>query len=191
MTAWFTRIAQCAWRLARAAVLTLTLLTCAMTPLTAGDATRGEEPAGTWASDSSASISLTFPSRYVWRGLLVTDGPVAQPVVEVEHRGFFVNVWGNMDLLSPGIRRINLVEVKDLVIGAGQQPGRNPGRLDGILDDSFQARDDPVEVDLIAQGFTEGFHCAGGIVPAAIKTAVDKILDEAPDGDKESHDHQG
>ncbi len=45
---------------------------------------------------------LTFDvgsqDRYVWRGLVLTDGPVLQPAVTVESSGFSVNVWGNFDL---------------------------------------------------------------------------------------------
>jgi hypothetical protein len=93
-----TQRARGATRLATAAALALLAWTFAPTPVIANDSSDAEEPAGTWAPDSSASINFSLLNRYVWRGLLVTDGPVVQPVVEVEHRGFFVNVWGNMDL---------------------------------------------------------------------------------------------
>ncbi|MBN2581969.1 MAG: MipA/OmpV family protein [Planctomycetes bacterium] len=56
-----------------------------------------EEATGDWPS---VSFDLTFNSKYVWRGMLLTDDPVFQPSVNVEWKGFTVNVWGNMDLTS-------------------------------------------------------------------------------------------
>ena len=101
--------------------LALIMLACSLTPFLADDSPEAEAPAGTWAPDSgdgngpnsSASLSFALLNRYVWRGLLLTDGPVIQPEVEVTHRGFFVNVWSNLDLddVNGNEREINEVDL--------------------------------------------------------------------------------
>ncbi len=46
--------------------------------------------------DASASAGLF--SKYVWRGMIVTDDPVLQPDLSVSVMGFGADIWGNMDL---------------------------------------------------------------------------------------------
>ena len=41
---------------------------------------------------------LAFVNKYVWRGMLLTDGPVFQPAATLGYRGASLNVWGNLDL---------------------------------------------------------------------------------------------
>ena len=51
------------------------------------------------ASAVRVDYDLGVISKYVWRGMTVTDGPVFQPDVTVLHNsGFAVDVWGNVDL---------------------------------------------------------------------------------------------
>ena len=45
---------------------------------------------------SNAEISIQ--SKYVWRGLPLTDGPVLQPSVTLGLKGISLNLWGNMDI---------------------------------------------------------------------------------------------
>lgn len=48
-----------------------------------------------WGAD--ATLAVDFNSAYVWRGLTLNDGFVAQPSLDVSHKGFGVNIWGNYD----------------------------------------------------------------------------------------------
>ncbi len=66
-------------------ILTLTaMLACAGSAFALG-------PVG-----ASARVSLF--SKYVWRGLVVTDDPVLQPEIAADFLGFGASIWGNMDL---------------------------------------------------------------------------------------------
>lgn len=49
-----------------------------------------------WAADVTGALDLN--SAYVWRGITVNDGLVAQPSLDVTKGGFGFNVWGNFDL---------------------------------------------------------------------------------------------
>ena len=53
---------------------------------------KAEEPL--WPT---VSLDTSFFSKYVWRGLVLTDGPVWQPSVTAEWQGLSLNVWGNLD----------------------------------------------------------------------------------------------
>ncbi|OGG00971.1 MAG: hypothetical protein A3F83_07430 [Candidatus Glassbacteria bacterium RIFCSPLOWO2_12_FULL_58_11] len=44
------------------------------------------------------STDAAIVSKYVWRGIVVTDGAVVQPAVTVAYGGLSLNVWGNYDL---------------------------------------------------------------------------------------------
>ena len=51
------------------------------------------------ASDKlELSTDAALVSRYVWRGIVATDGAVFQPSVTAAYRGLSLNVWGNYDL---------------------------------------------------------------------------------------------
>lgn len=51
------------------------------------------------ASDKlELSTDAALVSKYVWRGIVVTDGTVFQPAVTAAWRGLSLNVWGNYDL---------------------------------------------------------------------------------------------
>lgn len=66
-----------------------TLLACALLifGITAGNVA---------AADVTASVDLA--SAYVWRGITFNDGFVIQPSIDVSHKGFGFNVWGNFDV---------------------------------------------------------------------------------------------
>jgi hypothetical protein len=49
-----------------------------------------------WAADATAALDLN--SAYIWRGITVNDGLVAQPSMNVAKSGLNFNVWGNFDL---------------------------------------------------------------------------------------------
>ncbi|MCK5707274.1 MAG: MipA/OmpV family protein [Candidatus Aureabacteria bacterium] len=44
------------------------------------------------------TIDAGIQSKYIWRGLVPTDGPVFQTSINYENKGFTINAWGNMDL---------------------------------------------------------------------------------------------
>lgn len=48
---------------------------------------------GPWA----LSFDFTYNSKYVWRGIDVTEDPVFQPSVTVGYEGLSMNVWANID----------------------------------------------------------------------------------------------
>jgi len=50
------------------------------------------------SADVTGSAGMGFFSKYVWRGIGVTGGPVLQPSAGAEVSGLTLGVWGNMDL---------------------------------------------------------------------------------------------
>jgi uncharacterized protein (TIGR02001 family) len=48
-----------------------------------------------WGADVTTALEIN--SAYVWRGITFNDGIVAQPSLDVSHKGFGINVWGNYD----------------------------------------------------------------------------------------------
>ena len=64
------------------AILVLILFLAGVNGLNAADATFGGD----------------FNSAYVWRGMTFNDGAVFQPSLDVSHKGFGLNVWGNLDI---------------------------------------------------------------------------------------------
>ena len=49
-----------------------------------------------WGADVTAAVDLN--SAYIWRGITLNDGLVAQPSLDVTSGGFGLNVWANYDL---------------------------------------------------------------------------------------------
>ena len=45
----------------------------------------------------SLSLSVDAVSKYVWRGMLLTDDPVLQPDVAISGYGFTLDAWGSVD----------------------------------------------------------------------------------------------
>lgn len=64
----------------------------------AAEAAPAETSTEDWLVWPSVSVDASFYNKYVWRGILLTDGPVFEPSITVEWNGFSVNVWGNLDL---------------------------------------------------------------------------------------------
>ena len=56
----------------------------------------------TMALDNGVDINLTtdFYSKYVWRGMIVTDDWVFQPDVNLSYKGFTAGVWGSLDMTN-------------------------------------------------------------------------------------------
>lgn len=69
----------------------------------AGVATAGPQP------EASAEIALL--SKYVWRGIVLTDGLVLQPSASFAIGGLELGVWGNVDQNDLGERSGRLSEV--------------------------------------------------------------------------------
>lgn len=46
----------------------------------------------------SVSVDATVASRYQWRGLVLSDGAVFQPSIDLAFRGWSLNFWGSMEL---------------------------------------------------------------------------------------------
>jgi hypothetical protein len=55
-----------------------------------------EEEAATPRPDFG--LDFAFVNMYVWRGMLLTDGPVFQPSATLGYKGVSINGWGNLDL---------------------------------------------------------------------------------------------
>lgn len=58
-------------------------------------------PAGASAEEAkgfSVSSDITAASKYVWRGLILTDEQVLQPSLTVARKGLSLNLWANTDL---------------------------------------------------------------------------------------------
>ena len=49
-------------------------------------------------SDLSLDAGVDWYSKYVWRGMLLTNDPVLQPSVTLGYKGFSLNVWGSYDV---------------------------------------------------------------------------------------------
>ena len=57
--------------------------------------------AGAFAEETerpSVSADVAVSSKYVWRGLILTDDPVLQPSLTVGYKGLGLNIWANTDL---------------------------------------------------------------------------------------------
>jgi len=46
----------------------------------------------------SIELGADYNSKYVWRGILLTDDPVLQPSITFAFKGFSLDIWANMDL---------------------------------------------------------------------------------------------
>lgn len=62
-------------------------------------------------SPFSLSGELSVFSKYLWRGTLLTNGPVCQPSVTIGFREVSVNVWGNSDLDDANDHAMNFTEL--------------------------------------------------------------------------------
>jgi len=78
----------------------LLIAAAAAATLAAVATARAEEPEAAPQKDWSVELDLTYNSKYVWRGLNLTDDPVFQPSVTFAWKGLSLNVWGSMDLTN-------------------------------------------------------------------------------------------
>jgi len=63
-------------------------------PAVAPAATAPGEAAG---KDWSLDLDMTWNSKYVWRGIVVTEDPVLQPSINFTYKDLTLNVWANID----------------------------------------------------------------------------------------------
>jgi hypothetical protein len=61
-------------------------------------------------SQVSFDFSVTYNTKYVWRGINVVDGSVLQPSATVSYRDLSLNVWGNRDLTGKNGQRGDFTE---------------------------------------------------------------------------------
>jgi uncharacterized protein (TIGR02001 family) len=115
-------------RLVRTSVMIgLALVLTASAAMAEGDAC----PAPVWEplpdctcrADYEVSLDLGIYSKYVWRGIVTTDGFVAQPSIDFTSHGFGVNVWANLDLESVNDQQFDFTEV-DLTASYGFRLGK-------------------------------------------------------------------
>jgi hypothetical protein len=59
----------------------------------------------------TAAPECAFLNRYLWRGIVLTAGPVAQPTMACSLGPFEANIWANMDLDDANGRRKEVTEV--------------------------------------------------------------------------------
>lgn len=53
-----------------------------------------EEAVKDWA----ARLDLSYSTKYVWRGIVIVDAPVAQGTAAFSWKGLTLSAWGNMDI---------------------------------------------------------------------------------------------
>ncbi len=71
----------------------------------------------------SISAETDYFSKYVWRGLLLTDGSVFQPSVTADYAGFSFNVWASMDWVDANDNQGQINEL-DFTAGYGWEVDR-------------------------------------------------------------------
>ena len=82
-------------------IIALALSLLIVAPVLAEDPATAEEveaASGEWWDDISMDLDVAFYSRYVWRGIVFTKGPVFQPGFTLGYGGLSANIWGNLDL---------------------------------------------------------------------------------------------
>lgn len=48
--------------------------------------------------DLKLDLGVDWYTKYIWRGMVLTNDPVLQPSATLSYKGFFVNAWGNVDV---------------------------------------------------------------------------------------------
>jgi hypothetical protein len=65
--------------------------------------------------DGESSVSLNLEAaalnKYVWRGMILTDGPVFQPAVTLGFSGLSLGLWVNLELNDVNDNRFHITEV--------------------------------------------------------------------------------
>ncbi len=67
--------------------------------------------AALWGQRPSVNVEGAVYSQYIWRGLIVTDGPVLQTSTTADYKRLYLNVWTNQDLTETIWRAIKLGEL--------------------------------------------------------------------------------
>lgn len=80
------------------------------------DAEGKKKHSSCWCEAAEVELSLSYSSKYIWRGLNFTDGPVLQPDLTVQKCGVNIEVWGNMDLTSANGQDWDFTEI-DIILG--------------------------------------------------------------------------
>ncbi len=91
-------------------------------------------------------------SKYVWRGMVLTDDPVVQPGVTLSMYGFSFDIWANMDLTDvnrPG-KRYRVSEI-DYTLSYGIEPTAGLGLEFGAILYTFPGTGDASTTELYAE----------------------------------------
>ena len=83
-----------------------------------GSAVFGEE-----SNELSFELGADFYSKYIWRGIVVTDDYAFQPSINVSYGGLTAGVWGNVDMTSYTGNSGEFTEVDYTLDYSGQMPG--------------------------------------------------------------------
>lgn len=57
-------------------------------------------PTTAWAQDGDRGVEADVNSRYIWRGMPYSEGPVLQPYAWFTHAGTVASVWSNLEMGS-------------------------------------------------------------------------------------------
>ena len=115
------------------------------------------------------SADAAFVNKYVWRGILFTNGPVMQPSVTLGGGNFSFNVWASMDLNN------------------ANEMAREFNELDFTLDYSFSVKNYSISLGAIPYTFpntgfsstTELYFSLGADVVLSPSITVYRDIDEA------------
>ena len=62
------------------------------------------------ASDFTLDFEVAYTSKYIWRGLPLTDGDSVQPSATIGYKGLSFNFWGNVDVTTASDKRGYMTE---------------------------------------------------------------------------------
>jgi hypothetical protein len=75
------------------------LAAAAMLAVTCASPARAQEMGmDSLLEQASLDLGVDFYTRYMWRGMILTNDPVAQPSITAGIAGLSVNIWANYDL---------------------------------------------------------------------------------------------
>lgn len=75
----------------------------------------GEKEKSCRCKEAEVELALTYGSKYVWRGVTLTDGPVLQPDLSVSKCGYKIEVWGNIEATNVNGQEWDFSEV-DIIL---------------------------------------------------------------------------
>ncbi len=139
----------------------------------------------------SAEASVTFASKYVWRGQLLNDDPVVQPSLTLGYKGLSLNVWGSIDTTDyAGDGEAGNIQEVDYTLSYGFSPMEGLDLEAGWILYDFPGADDTKEVYISATASSlplspslsvyydydevKGFYVSAGI-SQAIPVRVEKL----------------